>query len=130
MDPRRYPNPDVIEEWSRRRERYRLLTRPWRVAFYVFLAVAVATVFLGTGEMRWFGVWLFFGLLISFLVLLQVFTFQILRCPSCELVPQLRGAAFYVSVCGRCYNYLTTEGLPNHPIHTDASAPGAGSSRG
>ena len=119
MEPR-YPKPDVIEEWSRRRERYRQLTRPWRRVFYFFLALAAAMVFLGTGDLRLVGVWLFFGLFISLLVLLQVITHQILRCPSCGLVPPSRGDAFYVSICGRCYNYLTDEGLPNNRIQTDA----------
>jgi len=90
------------------------------MVFYVLLALAVAAVFLGTGELRWIGVWLFLGVLISFFLLLQMFTFQVLRCPSCGLVPQLRGAAFYSSGCGRCHNYLTTDGLPNRRIQTDA----------
>jgi len=112
VDPRRHPKPEVIEEWSRRRVHYRQITRTSRIASHIILAIAVALVVLGTGEARWWGAGLFFAAFVVSRSVLQVMTFQILRCPSCGLLPQARGAAYDARSCSRCLNPLPADELP------------------
>ena len=112
-DPRRYPSREAIREWSRRRSLYSTMTKRLRYVVYPLLLIAIAIVLFAAGDLRSAGLWLFLGTAFLSFVVLQVFTTKYLRCPSCGRVPQVRGGAFYASVCGRCNNYLTADGLPN-----------------
>jgi hypothetical protein len=112
-DPRRHPNVEVISEWTRRKERYRHATRYLRLVCYLGLAAAFLLFLLGSGEWRSWGVGLFFGVALAFVLVLQFLAFRFLRCPSCDRLPDLRGNAFSAYTCGRCLNYLTHDAVPN-----------------
>jgi len=112
MNPRRYPNNEIIQEWSRRQVRYIDATKRLRYVFYIALLVTVLIVIFDFDNLR-LAASLFFGVGVLLFIILQILTSKFLRCPNCDCRPGGRGDDYFANICGRCNNYLTEGNLPN-----------------
>jgi predicted permease len=93
----------IIEEWERRRRRYKDKTRSYnRLALWVALP-ALVVAFISPSDIGPIAVCLFLVVIMVYAVATAIFSAKYLQCPNCGQVPEkYRSSALSATTCPHC----------------------------